>query len=57
MYLVKQYVDIIKVLRSLFSKPHMVVFDTFLRIVASMKLNEKVSKSAHISIACKIRVF
>jgi hypothetical protein len=31
------------VLRSLFSKLHMVAFGTFLGIVASLKLNEKIA--------------
>lgn len=38
MKLVKQYVQVIKVLRSLFYEPHMVAFDTFLSIVASLQI-------------------
>jgi len=46
MYLIKQYMQIIKVLRPLFSEPHMVAFDTFLRIIAPLKLNETKSSLA-----------
>jgi len=35
-----QYMQIIKVLWRLFSEPPMVAFDTFLRIIAPLKLNE-----------------
>jgi len=37
----------IMVLWPLFSKPHMVTFDSFVRIIASLKLIEKISKAHH----------
>jgi hypothetical protein len=45
--------QIINVLWSLFSEPHVVAFDTFMGSIASLKLNEEVSKPHQIK-ACKM---
>src|SRR5687768_6374418 len=47
MCLAKQDMQVIKELGSLFSKLHMVAFDSFLTIVASLQLEKKINKAHH----------